>query len=70
MMLKPYGYIQGQPNWQLVRVKDYKRRLALPALLNRQGLHAQSVISRIQLKKKEFANMYMFIFIFFFDILI
>lgn len=30
----------GQPNWQLVRFKDYELRLALPALLNDPGPHA------------------------------
>lgn len=52
MRLKPFGCIQGQPNWQLVRVKDCKLRLALPALLNRLGPHAQEAISLIQLKEK------------------
>lgn len=37
---KTFQFHTGQPNWQLVRVKDYKLRLALPALLDRLCFHA------------------------------
>lgn len=47
----------GQPNWQLVRVKDYKLRLALAALLNGLDLYVQSDISLNVSEKADPENM-------------